>query len=256
MLAQERQNRILALLEERGTVRTIDLAEEFEVTDETIRRDLLVLDDNHQLTRIHGGASSLSGRPKLQSFTERRGIEVDKKEQIAKAALEWIKPGKTFAFDSSTTAFALVSMLPDLPYRVVTNAYAVLDHMIRMESVDLISTGGRYDQKTQTFIGGDSHNALRRYQIHTAFISCIGLDATRGASEGFEQQALFKENLIEVADEVVLLVDSTKLNEQSEYFFAGLPSLTTVITDDGAPSDYLNKLRDAGCRVIIAGCND
>jgi DeoR/GlpR family transcriptional regulator of sugar metabolism len=256
MLAQERQNRILALLEERGTVRTIDLAEEFEVTDETIRRDLLVLGDNHQLTRIHGGASSLSGRPKLQSFTERRSIEVEKKEQIAKAALDWIKPGKTFAFDSSTTAFALVSLLPDLPYRVVTNAYAVLDHMVRMESIDLISTGGRHDQKTQTFIGGDSHNALRRYQIHTAFISCIGLDATRGASEGFEQQAVFKENLIEVADEVVLLVDSSKLGHQSEYFFAGLHSVTTIITDKGASPDILEQLRKAGCRVVIAEDND
>ena len=61
MLAQERQQRILTLLEERGTVRTIDLAEEFAVTDETIRRDLHSLEENRQLTRIHGGASTVSG---------------------------------------------------------------------------------------------------------------------------------------------------------------------------------------------------
>jgi DeoR/GlpR family transcriptional regulator of sugar metabolism len=79
MLAQDRQQQILALLEARGTVRTIDLAKDFEVTDETIRRDLQNLADSGQLARIHGGASSLSGRPKLQSFTERRSINVDKK---------------------------------------------------------------------------------------------------------------------------------------------------------------------------------
>lgn len=252
MLAQERQHQILALLEERGTVRTIDLASQFEVTDETIRRDFQVLEETRQLTRIHGGASSLSGRPKLQSFTERRTVEVDKKQQIARSALEMITPGKTYAFDSSTTAFALVSILPDLPYRVITNAYAVMDHLIRYENVDLIFTGGRYDQKTQTFIGGNSHKLLRRYQIHTAFISCIGLDVVRGASEGFEQQAIFKEHLVEIADEVVLLADSTKLGKQSEYFFAGLSHIDRIVTDSNADSVYIDQLRNNLCHVTVA----
>ena len=114
MLAPERQQQILTLLEERGTVRTIDLAEEFQVTDETIRRDLQNLAENGQLSRIHGGASSLSGRPKLQSFMERRSINVDRKRAIALAAVELIQPGRTYAFDSSTTVFELVSSLPEL----------------------------------------------------------------------------------------------------------------------------------------------
>ncbi len=252
MLAQERHQRILALLEERGTVRTIDLAEEFQVTDETIRRDLQTLDENNQITRIHGGASSTSGRPKLQSFSERRAVEVAKKRSIAQTALKMIEPGKTYAFDSSTTAFELVSLLPDLPFRIVTNAYAVLDHLVRYTNVDLISTGGRYDQKTQTFIGGDSHRAVQRYQIHTAFVSCIGLDPFRGASEGFEQQAIFKEHLVEYAEEVVLLVDSNKLNVQSEYFFAELKNLTQIITDEEADPVCIEQLRSKGCIVQIA----
>ena len=182
-------------------------------------------------------------------------MEVDKKKQIAEAVLHLIEPGKTYAFDSSTTAFELVSLLPDLPYRVVTNAYAVIDHLIRMENVDLISTGGRYDRKTQTFIGGDSHSALRRYQVHTAFISSIGLDTARGASEGFEQQAMFKENLVQIAKEVVLLIDSTKLGQQSEYFFAGLDNLTMIVTDDGADPAIVQQLRDRGCSIKIAEHN-
>ncbi|NDV62844.1 DeoR/GlpR transcriptional regulator [Puniceicoccales bacterium CK1056] len=252
MLAVERQQKILALLEERGTVRTIDLAEEFAVTDETIRRDLQSMDESGQLTRTHGGATSLSGRPKLQSFTERRSLNVDKKKAIAQVLIDQIQPGRTYAFDSSTTAFALVSILPDLPYRIVTNAYAVIDHMVRLENVELVSTGGRYDQKTQTFIGGDSQQALRRYQIHTAFISCIGLDAQRGASEGFEQQALFKENLVQIAEQVVLLVDSTKLDKQSEYFFAEIKNLSMIVTDSGASPEFVKQLHDKGCTVRIA----
>jgi len=252
MLAQERQQQILALLEERGTVRTIDLAEEFQVTDETIRRDLQQLSDHGQLTRIHGGASSLSGRPKLQSFSERRSINVEKKRAIALAAIEWIKPGRTYAFDSSTTVFELVTSLPDLPYRVVTNAYAVIDHLIGYQQTELISTGGRYHPKTHTFVGGDSFQSLRHHNISCAFVSSIGLDPNRGAAEGFEEQALFKENLVLMAEEVILLIDSSKLLRRSEYFFAGIHQLTRVITDRGADPEVVRKLTAAGCEVTVA----
>ena len=253
MLAPERHNQILSLLEEKGTVRTIDLAEEFQVTDETIRRDLQILADNQQLTRIHGGASSLSGRPKLQSYTERRGLHVENKRLIAEAALELIQPGLTYAFDSSTTAFSLVSTLPDLPYRVVTNAYAVLDHLIRMENVELVSTGGRYHPKTHTFVGGDSIDTLRRHNINTAFISCIGFDTERGASEGFEQQATFKERLVQFADNVVLLVDSSKFDQRSEYFFAGLEQISRIVTDKNIAPDIAAALKAKGIALTFAG---
>ncbi len=253
MLAQDRQQQILTLLEERGTVRTIDLAKDFEVTDETIRRDLQYLSDNGQLARIHGGASSLSGRPKLQSFTERRSIHVEKKRAIAKAAIDLIEPGKTYAFDSSTTAFELINILPtDLPFRVITNAYAVLDRLIGREHIELFSTGGRYHPKTQTFVGGESIDSLRRHNVDIAFISSIGLDPQRGASEGFEQQAIFKERLAELAGEVVLLVDSTKLGKRSEYFFAGLDKISRIITDHDADPGVIRELIANGCSVTIA----
>lgn len=252
MLAPERQQHILTLLEERGMVRTVDLAEEFQVTDETIRRDLQILANSQQLSRIHGGASSLNGRPKLQSFTERRLLEVEKKESIARAALDFIQPGETYAFDSSTTAFALVTMLPDLPCRVLTNAYAVIDHLVSSEQMELISTGGTYHPKTQTFISGDSYGMLRRHNINCAFVSCIGLDIHRGPSEGFEQQAVFKETLILMAQKVVLLVDSTKFKQHSEYFFASLRDITEIITDCGADPEFVEDLRTQGCTVTIA----
>ena len=252
MLAPERQQQILAPLDERGTVRTIDLAEEFQVTDETIRRDLQVLADNDQLTRIHGGASSLSGRPNLQSFSERSTLNIENKKTIAKAAVELIQPGQTYAFDSSTTAVSLVSILPALPYRVVTNAFAVLEHLTGKENVEVISTGGRYHPKTRTFVGGDSINALRRHHINTAFISCIGFDIDRGASEGFEQQATFKERLVQYAEEVVLLVDSSKFNQKSEYFFAEFSNISRIITDNGISQDLAQQIQTKGMRLTIA----
>ena len=252
MLAQERQNYILTHLEDRGTLRTIDLAEKFSVTDETIRRDLQVLADNDQLTRIHGGACNRSGRPRLQSYSERSSLNVGSKKAIARAAAEWIQPGKTYAFDSSTTAFALVSTLPDLPYRVVTNAFAVLQQLVTLQNVQVISTGGGFHPKTQTFVGVDSTETLRRHHIHTAFVSSIGFDTKRGASEGFEEQAAFKERLLQYADEVVLLIDSSKFNQSSEYFFAGVKEFDHVITDSGIDRGMVDEIRATGLQLTIA----
>ncbi|MGB0344511.1 MAG: DeoR/GlpR family DNA-binding transcription regulator, partial [Coraliomargarita sp.] len=165
---------------------------------------------------------------------------------------EWIQPGRTYAFDSSTTAFALVSILPDLPYRVVTNAFAVIQQLVTMQNVQVISTGGGYHPKTHTFVGNDSTETLRRHHIHTAFVSCIGFDSVRGASEGFEQQATFKERLLQYADEVVLLVDSSKFNHRSEYYFAGIGDIDHVVTDNGINRDTAAEIRAKGLKLTIA----
>jgi DeoR/GlpR family transcriptional regulator of sugar metabolism len=239
-------------LDAKGVVRTIDLAEILQVTDETIRRDLQTLEVEGKLTRVHGGASGLNEKPKLRSFSERTQLHIESKEAIAATALKLIQSNRTYAFDSSTTACALVAVLPDLPYRVVTNAFAIQELLVHKKSVDLISTGGRYHRKTHTFIGGDSINTLQHHQIHTAFISCIGFDTERGASEGFEQQAIFKEQLIQYAEEVVLLVDSSKINFRSEYFFATVKQLDRIITDRGIQAEAAAAIRECGLKLTIA----
>ena len=252
MLAIERHNKILNLLNQFGTVRTVDLAYDFSVTDETIRRDLQILADEEKLMRIHGGASSTTGRPTLSSFEERSSINTPRKKSIAEMALNSVQPGKTYAFDSSTTALALVYMLPNLPFRVITNALAVIQGLVNNDNIEVISTGGKYHSKTNTFIGGDSFNILRRHHVDNAFISCLGLDLERGASEGFEQQAIYKELLIQISDKVTILVDSSKINSHSEYYFSTMKNITCIITDSGIQSSAVSQIVDLGIDLKVA----
>ena len=142
------------------------------------------------------------------------------KQAIARTALQLIHADSIYGFDSSTTALALVNELPDLAYRAITNSHRVLEHLTHYKQVELISTGGRYQSKTQTYVGGDSINTLRHHNINISFLSCVGFDLQRGASESFEQQATFKERLVEYSEKIVLLIDSSKFSQQSEYFFA------------------------------------
>ena len=228
------------------------MAKALEVTDETIRRDLQILETEGKLKRIHGGASNQKSSFELRSFNERQNLNIGAKQAIAKAALSLIRPQHTYAFDSSTTALALIALLPNLPYRVITNAHAVMEDLKNKEAIELISTGGRYHPKTNTYVGGDSMQALSRHKVHAAFISCIGFDAERGASEGFVELASFKDRLTLHSVEVILLVDSSKYESRSEYFFAATQDIDHIVCDHGISIEFEQKIRSMGIRLTIA----
>ncbi|MEM7672335.1 MAG: DeoR/GlpR family DNA-binding transcription regulator [Verrucomicrobiota bacterium] len=252
MLAPQRQEKILGLLEKHGTLRTVDLAESFEVTDETIRRDLIALADTGQLMKIHGGASSLSGKPKPQSFIERSLINIDRKDAIARAALKLIKPGNTYAFDSSTTAMSLVSKLPDLNLRVISNAFSVFEQLGAKENIELISTGGQFHKKTRTFVNANLQQSVGRYHLNCALISCIGFNFKSGAGEAFEAQTTYKEFVIHQADQVVLLIDSSKFERQSDYYFASANQIHRIITDWKIDQQIARRIQETGIELTIA----
>ena len=252
MLVNERHEQILNLLEKHGTVRTIDLAEAFQVTDETIRRDLSALSEDGKLLKVHGGASSLSGRPKPQSFIERSLQNPQEKEAIAKEALKLVEPKKTYAFDSSTTAMSLVTILPDDELRVVSNAFAVFEHLAPKQDIELISTGGTFHKKTRTFVGGNTLQSLRRHHVDITFISCIGFNYKAGAGEGFEAQATYKELLVSHANEVVMMIDSSKFGRQADYYFASCEQIRRIITDNKIEPEAAKTIRDMGIELIIA----
>ena len=252
MLANQRHEQILNMLERQGTVRTIDLAEAFQVTDETIRRDLNALSEDGQLVKVHGGASSFSGRPKPQSFIERSLQNPQEKDAIAREALKLIEPKKTYAFDSSTTAMSLVAKLPNDDFRVVSNAFAVFEHLAPKQDIELISTGGTFHPKTRTFVNGNTLQSLRRYHIDIAFISCIGFNYKAGAGEGFDAQATYKELLVGHADQVVLMIDSSKFGRQTDYYFASCEQVRHIITDSKVEPESAARIRDMGIELTIA----
>lgn len=252
MLSAQRQEEILKLIDENGAMRTVELAERFSVTDETIRRDLLELSKKGRVKRIHGGACSQSGRPKLRSFNERSALNIGRKRSIAKAARALFRPGRMYAFDSSTTAVALVEHMPDIPCRVVSNALVVFEHLVAMKNVELIAIGGRFHPSTQTFVSAKSAETLKQYHIDMAFVSCVGFNLSHGASEGFEEQALYKEALVEMAEQTVLLVDSTKFKIQSEYYFAPVDTIDHIVTDSFIEPGLVREIRKRGTPLTIA----
>ncbi len=255
MLAQKRHQEILHRLNSQGTVRTIEIAADLKVTDETIRRDLQTLSDGGFLERVHGGAMLKGERPRSLAFNERLNMNMDAKRVIAQAALPLIKDGDIVAFDSSTTVAELVSILPDVRLKVITNALNVINALVDRPGIELFCIGGSYEASTRRFSDSDFINALHKYNINKFFISANGFDLRHGASETFKDQAFFKGKLIESCEQVYLLVDHTKLGKRADYFFADINNITSIITDSQADKGFLDNVRIAGIDVRIGEMN-
>ncbi len=252
MFAEERHLQILTLLERQGRVRVVDLARELQVTEETVRRDLERLDQDGLLQRTHGGALPGSARRELP-FAQRQASQLAAKTAIAHAALALVAPGQVIALDGSTSAFAMASSLPDaLALTVVTTSLPVVGALADREQVRVVCSGGTFDPTSRSFLGPIAAEALARINIHTVFLSGIGIDLERGVSESTDDLAAVKRRLIERAERVVLLVDHTKFGVRGAITFATLGDLDVVITDRALDPPTAAALAAHGARILLA----
>lgn len=251
MLAIERQRRILELLQQAGSLRTAETAEQLGVTDETVRKDFELLEKRGELIRIHGGASRPEKIRGDLSFTERQAVRRAEKQAIARLAAGRIQANETIFLDASSTVLTLTEFLPDLPLTILTNALNVLTALSDRPNLDLMCTGGLFDAKSRSFIGLTAEKSLQRYNIHRMFLSGSGLHVERGISESNARQAAFKERVVANAEDVVFLGDHSKLGRKASFFFAGISDLSCVITDREADSEILDELRQQGVEVLV-----
>lgn len=252
MLAAERHRTIMALLERHGSVRVTRAAAGFGVTQETIRRDLELLEAGGRLLRTHGGAVPLERDRTELPLEVRQTVHLAQKRAIAAHAAAGIGEGHVIALDASSTARELARLLPDLPLTVVTNSLAAAMVLHDRSRVRVVVTGGVLDGPSCSLVGEMVAETLDRFHFTRAFVSCQGIDVVRGLSVTADEQAGIKRRMIGLADESVLLADSSKFGVKAVEFFAKVGDVDTIITDRGLDAATRIKLARAGVSVEIA----
>ncbi|MBC2603538.1 DeoR/GlpR family DNA-binding transcription regulator [Puniceicoccus vermicola] len=252
MLPRQRHEQILELLDQSGAVRTVDLATRFSVTDETIRRDLEYLHGEGRVVRTHGGAISTSHPGRSVGIREREVRNLPLKQQIARAAEQFLQPRDVIYLDGSSTALEFAKIIPSLDLTVLTNSHGVIDALKGREGVEVIGTGGKFDSLNDCYGGAMASQSLTRYRIKTAFFSGNGIDLKRGISESDEDQADLKAFALRFVERAVFLADSTKIGLKSTYFFADLDRIDTWITDSEATETQLKPFRQWVRSVVVA----
>lgn len=252
MLAEERRQKIIEKINIDGTVHVSDLSKELDVTEETIRRDLDILDQRNLLARTHGGAVAVENNSKAElSFNVREDRLKKYKLEIAKKALKLIEEGETIFLDASTTAMYLARQLSSINnLTVITNSIKIMLELIDEDNITVISTGGTLRSNSFSFVGPLANETVKKYFADKIFASCKGVSTQHGATDSNELEIEVKENMIKQAKEVIIIADHCKLNGVGLAKFAEFDQISKIITDNDADIKTIDEFETAGVRIV------
>ena len=255
MYAEERQQAIARLVNQRGRMSVNQLAREYDVTTETVRRDLSTLERMGLVRRVHGGVVPPSSLSLIEAgLRERDQVNTERKERIARAALEQLPPaGGTILLDAGTTTSRLASLLPsEHPLTVVTHGVPIAARLAGQRQIDLRLLPGRVRRTTQAAVGADTVEALSHLRVDVAFIGTNGVTPEHGLTTPDPDEASVKRALIASGRRVVALADASKFGVDTAVRFAAPGEIDVLVTDsDVSPADR-RALTKAGIEVVVA----
>lgn len=255
VFVRERQDQIARIVDERGRARVTDLAETFGVSAVTIRKDLLVLEEEKLLVRTHGGAiAATHDRPEL-AFDIRDRLQSEEKDRIGAAAASLITDGESVALDASTTALYLARHLKQRSWHqltVVTNGIQIASQLAGQRGIVVLMPGGRVRWEAMSLIGPLGTSVYRKVNIQKAFVGAAGFTLESGLSDAMDEEAQIKRSMVSAASEVVAIIDHTKWGRASSATFCRTHRISTVLTDSEAPAGMVAAIRALGIDVQIS----
>ncbi len=227
-----RQQKILHLLKQRQEISVTELCRELYFSPSTIRRDLELLQQQELLLRTHGGAILRnkwdSGVPTLLRETQ----EVAAKQQVGRAAVQFLHDGDRIFIDSSSTAYAMVDSLdPQLELTVFTNGLNLASRLSQYPKIKTICTGGQLIPSSQSFVGFHALRFLEYYYADKLFFSTNSFSLTMGITDMSEFESELKRQMILRAKQVFYLADSSKFETVSTYKICEVSDIHTLITN-------------------------
>jgi len=251
MLAIERHREILSVLGQEGSVRVTKLAERFNVTEETIRRDLGKLEAQGSIVRSHGGALMSEPEDTLRPFAWREVANELEKAAIVQVAIERVDEGDSILLDASTTAWHMAKRLSDIPLTIITNSMQIPMTLSNRTRIEVHVLGGRLGKKSLSFIGPTAERQLKQYHVDKLFLSCKGADLVHGISDVTEAQAHLRRIMLDCADKKYLLVDHSKFGHRSLAHICALSVFDEIITDSNTEASIIHRLREMGVKTTV-----
>ncbi|MCX4666594.1 DeoR/GlpR family DNA-binding transcription regulator [Streptomyces sp. NBC_01381] len=253
MYAPERQQEILRLARDGGRVDVLSLAEEFQVTAETIRRDLKALDRAGLVRRVHGGAIPAGRLDFEPDLAEREGTSADEKDRIAKAALAELPAEGSVILDAGSTVARLAASLPlESTFTVVTHGLPTAARLADHPGIQLHLIGGRVRSRTRAAVDAWALRAYGEIRADVLFLATNGFSAEAGLTTPDLAEAAVKRAAIGAARRVVLLADSTKHGQEHFARFGDLGDVDLLITDSGLSPEDAAAIEGGGTEVVRA----
>ena len=240
MLTEQRKLLLLSYLQKRGRIVAKKMAEKWEISEDTIRRDLRELAAEGKLQRVHGGA--LPASPAIASLDVRRNTAVDEKARLGKAGAKLVEDGMSVFIDGGTTSLALVQYLSlDLRVTIFTHSPAIAAVFESHPNVKLILIGGIIFRHSMVAVGAAASEAILQVRADLFFLGVTGLHPEQGLTTGDYEEAQIKRLIAGRSAETICLVTSEKLGAASAFPIMPVASLSKLIIDKEVPPPALGE---------------
>ena len=255
MHERERHRIILSAVQEKPVVTVPELVELTESSEATIRRDIAALHLQKRLRRVRGGAESITppqfmgiaGRP----FSVNETLHAAQKRAIAREAVELCKDGDPIIINGGTTTFQMVHFLANRRMTVFTNSFPIADHLLKHSKNTVMLSGGTIYREQNIILSPFENDVTRNFYAKRMFMGAQGLGPL-GLMEGDPLLIQAEQKLIDQADELVVLIDSSKFRQRSSLILCRLARISTVVTDAGLEDRDAKMLEDAGVSLVVA----
>ncbi|MBR5899814.1 MAG: DeoR/GlpR transcriptional regulator [Clostridia bacterium] len=251
------KDRLLLLkefIDKNGKISLKELAGAFpEVSSMTLRRDLARLEENNDVIRIPGGAVSVDSflREKEAQFSKRINYMTEEKVEIAEKASKLVEPNSCVFIDGGSTTTYFARALPDDNYYVLTNAVTIAETILTKEKPTVTLLGGDLKKHTFLTVGKTCVDFIDGINIQTAVMTSTGFVKDTGAFTcGSQSEAEIKQKVIEKADLVIMLLDSSKINKKTPYTFATTLDVDYIVVDKEFPADLRESMTSMGMKVF------
>lgn len=257
---EERHQKILEMLKDKKRVEVQKLSDLFEVSEDTIRRDLRIMEQKGKVHRTYGGAILPEKVSTYKDFTVREKIQTDVKECIASVAVSFIQEHDTILLDSSTTVSKIIPLLSNFKdLTVVTNSIIIAyDIVNKCPNIKLYITGGLVRNDIANVISLESLKTIQGLYVDKIFLSTCSISINGELSTPLIEDANIKKAMLKAGREVYILADSSKFGQRSLAEFGKIKPEYVIITDDKLPTEInedLKDLIDRGLKILCGNEN-
>lgn len=250
MEATSRHQLIVERLRRDGTVSVADLADQFETSGVTIRRDLDELERLGVLRRTRGGAENLLLRSEEMPYRFRANLAAAAKQRIAAAASSLIRDGEVVAVDSGTTGLAAARALAGRSLTVMPLSVQEIQVLADSPTVRMLMPGGEARPGEGSVVGPVAERTLSAYRFDTFLMTCCGVSAQAGVTAFDVQDAAVKQQAARQSARIIALADGSKLSVTAMAQVLDAAEITTLVTDAGASQRRLDELAEAGVEIV------
>ena len=251
----ERQHKILTLLEKKGEIVLKELQDVFPgVSAMTLRRDLIRFEHEGLLVRTYGGAISVKKLPggtgDEDPYDMRASENIEAKMEIARKSAPLVEKGRSIYIDAGSTTMCLAEVVPDNNYSFVTSGINIGLNLIKKQKVSVITLGGLVNRKTLSVSGPNAIAFFDNINIDLAFMSSSGFSIENGFTISNMYECDLKRKVIQKAKKVIMLMDSSKINKNLPVTFATLEDVDILVTEQNVPREIEEEAQKHGVQLL------